>query len=596
MNNSANGAPAISLRKFLVMALFWLAGAYFVGQNIARMPFGFVVFSVFIFAIPIALAGAYNSAVMQTRTVSYYKTTGWAYTLLSGRVIRSFLWVIWALTTSFFTLLQFSTYSGLDWVTLMLVIPVYWLTYLYSHKFLSSELRKRYVITDFSIVWAQWWCPAIMLAIYACLIGAFFNVQSYASLAETLAATKSGIPDVPGSALVESVLQLMTFSDGIKAYLAGNLKQFSEYLPVFLKIIGGYVVFFNACATFACFVIPSAEYRRVFGPISDDDPPAPLSQNRVALASALITFVALFIYVPLFAYLENWTRHHPHDVAKIICDAERIDGYLYNAGTIKKLEEAKALTLTNLSFSRGKLAGQIDVAFSRMENNVDKYLDWYYSLPNEYVRLGKLATGELEDYMEKSLFEQLQQGAAFKEVSGAIEIALASHKGDMAKYRQEIKTTLDASRQVLPCTPDAKVAKDISVNDILSLPAHLDIVAFENRAAGGAIAASVSMGIAAKVAGKGVFKAATKAVSKMVVSKAAAVLGGSAVGAVVGSVVPGVGTVAIGALGGLIGGLAIDGALLKLEEVISRADFKKEILASIQESKVAFKTKLLGTP
>jgi len=71
-------------------------------------------------------------------------------------------------------------------------------------------------------------------------------------------------------------------------------------------------------------------------------------------------------------------------------------------------------------------------------------------------------------------------------------------------------------------------------------------------------------------------------------------LGGTAIGAAIGSVVPGVGTVAVGALGAVLGGIAIDGALLKLEEVISREDFKTEILHSIREAKYAFKLQLFG--
>jgi hypothetical protein len=484
-------------------------------------------------------------------------------------------------------------------VALVLVVPVYWLAHQYSHRFLSVELKKRYVITDFSIVWARLWCPAIMVVVYAGLILAFSSVQNFASLSEALAAKRSGIPEIAGSAVAQVALRLMSFADGIEAYLVGDLKQFGEYLPLLLKVIGGYVVFFNACATFACFVIPSREYRRVFGPVSDDDTPAPLPKNRVALASALITFVAIFVYVPLFAQLEKWTGDHPNvieAIKKVERQAERIDGELYNPGTIEMLEVAKAVALGKLNVSRAKLDGQIDRAFDQMENNVDRYLDWYYSLMAEYVRLAKLMTGEIEGYMARNLYEQLQQGEAFKVVSDAIAAALASHMNVMAEYHQTVKAIMDASRMVLPTGAEAKVVKDVSLNDILSLPTHLDVVAFEGRAAGGAVAAGVSATIAAKVASKGVFKAAAKALSKMAVSKATAVLGGAAVGAAIGSVLPGIGTVAIGALGGLIGGLAVDGALLKLEEVISRDEFKKEILAAIREARVAFKARLFGAP
>lgn len=287
--------------------------------------------------------------------------------------------------------------------------------------------------------------------------------------------------------------------------------------------------------------------------------------------------MALFVYVPFFAVLEKWTGDHPNVIAtikKMERVAERIDGEFYNPGTIGQIEVAKAIALGQLNVSRATLSGQIDRAFDKMEGNVDPYLDWYYSLSAEYVRLAKLMTGTIEGYMEAKLSEYLQQGEAFQKVSDAIATALASHQNVMAEYQRATKAIMDANRQLFPPGVEVRVTKDTSSDNILSLPAHLDVVAFERRVAGTGIAAGISAAIAAKVASKGVFQAAAKALSKMVASKAAAILGGTAIGAAIGSVVPGVGTVAVGALGAVLGGIAIDGALLKLEEVISRQDFK----------------------
>jgi len=589
----------INFRSFFFMSIVWLVLAYLTGQQIARLPFGFVVVSVLIFSIPIALSGAYSSAVYQTRTLSYYKSSGTVFRLLSGRALRSILWVLWALVTSFFMLVQFATFSDIAWVTLLLLIWVYWFAYRYSHRFLSIELKKRYVITDFSIVFVRWWCPAIMVVIYAGFILFFPSVQNYTSLSEAFAAKRSGMPEIAGSAVVQVTLQLMTFADGLKAYLAADLKQFGEYLPLLLKLVGGYVVFFNACATFACFVIPSREYRRVFGPISEHDPPAALPKNQVALASALIALIAVFVYVPLFAQLEKWLEVDSNVVKAIKAGerlAERIDGELYNPGTIDKLDVAKADALGKLNLSRAKLEGQIDRAFDRMENNVDHYLDWYYSLMAEYLRLAKLMTGEIEGYMENKLYEQLQQGETFKVVSDAIAVAIAQNSSSMEEYRQAAMGIKNGNRMMLPAGVEAKVVKEVSLRDSFSLPTHLDALAFESRAASGAVAAGVSASIAAKVTSKGVFSAAAKVLSKMAASKAVAVFGGAAVGGAIGSVIPGVGTVTVGALGGLFAGLVIDGTLLSLEEAISRAEFKNEILIAIQESKGVFKDRLFGAP
>ena len=72
-------SPTVGYRPFAAMAIVWLASAYLAGRYVTVLPFGFVVVGVFIFAVPIAISGAYNSAVNQTRMMSYYKTSGWFY-------------------------------------------------------------------------------------------------------------------------------------------------------------------------------------------------------------------------------------------------------------------------------------------------------------------------------------------------------------------------------------------------------------------------------------------------------------------------------------------------------------------------------------
>ena len=102
--------------------------------------------------------------------------------------------------------------------------------------------------------------------------------------------------------------------------------------------------------------------------------------------------------------------------------------------------------------------------------------------------------------------------------------------------------------------------------------------------AGGAFAATV----AAKAMGKTGMKAAGKVLGKVAAKKAAGVVGSAAVGAAVGSVVPGLGTAVGGAVGGVVGGLAVgaavDMAALALEEKLTRADLKRDLMAAVTES------------
>ncbi len=377
--------------------------------------------------------------------MSYYKTSGLFFMLFSGRLIRSIVWVIWALTSSFAMLLQFSTYSGLEWMTLVLAIPAFWYTHKLCNKVFSSELKKRYVISSFAITWARWLCPVLLVVVYAILVSMFIENQNYTSLAEAVAATRVNTPEIAGSSVVQLALFFVSFLDGTKAYLGSTLKQFGENVPLLLIILGSFMVFFNASATFASFVIPRMEYRRVFGPISDEEVPPTLTRARVAIASAVVTIVTLFIYVPVFANFEDVARANPRFI-ELLRNAqlkvEKIDDAFYRHGTMKAIELAQAASLGKINVSRTVLNEKIDRAFNQMESNVDDYLDWYYSLSGEYTRLAKLMTGEIEKYMEDQLAEKLKQEDALKPVLAGIEIALANSKEITDEYQKNVKNIL----------------------------------------------------------------------------------------------------------------------------------------------------------
>jgi len=580
------------------MALAWLAAAYWTSQYVAVLPFAFVVISVFVFAVPIAISGAYSSAVDQTRMLSYYKTSGWFFRLFSGGLIRSVLWVIWALFSSFAMLLQFSTYSGLEWFTLGLAIPVFWHVHQFCNKVFSCELRKRYVVSSFAISWTRWICPFFLVALYAILTSIAAQPPNYTSLAEAVAAMRLSTPEVAGSSVVQAALLLISFLNGTKAYLGSNLKQFGEYVPLSLILVGSYIVFFNVSATFASFAIPRKEHRRIYAPLSDEEIPPPLTRSRVAIAAAVVTVVILFIYVPVFVHLEEGARANPglYTLLKNAqLNVEKIDDEFYRPGTLKVIELAKASALAKANLSRALLDSQIDRAFDQMGSNVDGYLDWYYSLSGEYTRLARLMTGDIEKYMEEKLVEMLRQEDALKPVIAGLELALANHKKDTDAYQQEVKTLLVNNRIQVP-EFGAQGIPGVASDRLLVLPPRLDVVTMQSRVVGGAAAAAIGAVIVARIVSKGLFKAAGKALSKVAITKATGTAGGAAFGATVGSVVPGAGTVIGGIMGGAIAGILTDKMLLKLEEAISREDFKNEIQDAIRESRSKFKGELFSAP
>ncbi len=393
---------------------------------------------------------------------------------------------------------------------------------------------------------------------------------------------------------MEVALRLITFADGSKSYITSQFKEYGQLIPFLLTAGGAFVVFFNATATFSCIAIGSAEYRRVFGPLTEVDVPPPVRRGRIALISALVTFITLVVYLPLFAEVEDAMRKHPEVIATIKTmerKVEQIDKDYYNPGTIEKIQTAKAVLLGRIDVSKATLDGQVSRAFTLMEGNVDGYLNWYYSLSAEYMRLGKLLLGEIEGYMEAKLSEYLQKGNPSDEIERGIKAALSTHQAATDDFQLTVKGILDSNRI---STDGAKlsVMSYISLNDMLLMPVHTDFVSLNTRVASGAAAAGIAGVVTGKIVSKIVFKAAAKAVAKAAAAKVGGTATGAAIGLGIGSVVPGFGTVIGGVIGGMIGAVATDAVMLKLDEAISREDFRKEILASIRQAQVEFKSKL----
>lgn len=599
MTSTAIPQKTVKPVLFFGLAFGWLAVAYLIGHLAPRMPFGFTVLSVLFLAVPIMLSGAYTGAIAQIRQLATFHSSGWVYRLLSRRLLKAVLWGIWALITSFIVLLQFILYTPREWFALLLCVPLFWVVVSASQRVLANEIRKPYLVTDFAIRWARLITPVLMVVIFIGITALIATTQSYASLHDAITAQRSGLPTELDSSLVQTSLQWFTLSDGIKGYVFSKVAELDSRLYLLLVALGSYVVFLNACATWASFLIPAREYRRVFGTPSDDDVAPPLSKSRIAWTSALITFAVLFVYVPLFAELETRSRDNPAPIAalrKMELAVEQIDNYYYAPGTSEQLRAVQYEMIRSLDVSRVRLEAQIDRAFDRMENNVDRYLDWYYSLGAEHMRLAKLLSGDLDGYLSENLVQHLQS----EELMRPITLAFDNHQHEAQAIKASLETRkqeiLERNRIQVDQQP-IRVVEKTTLAELVSLPAANDTITLRQRAAASSLGAGLGSALVAKIVSKGTLKTAAKAMTKAAASKVTA---GAVTGAGIGSFIPVVGTsvgFVLGAVGGIAGGVIFDKAALSLEEHFSREQFKQELLAGIRSKRDEVKAILLpATP
>ncbi|WRB67392.1 hypothetical protein KVD92_01790 [Helicobacter pylori] len=201
-----------------------------------------------------------------------------------------------------------------------------------------------------------------------------------------------------------------------------------------------------------------------------------------------------------------------------------------------------------------KVDAQIDNLFDPIENNVDKFLDWHYSLKGNYSELAFLVAKKLGLSVEDALFNKLQEkflGADYKQrlktmtdnISDAFISLLRQHKKDTEKI---------ATQGVADIPQVVESLKNIDDQIERDLQLKMGFAAAIGATAG--VGAGVLM---EKLAPKLVKKLGTKLGAKFLAKFG----------------------------GGVLSTLGADVAFNYIDEWLHRDDFKKEILNNINEVK-----------
>ncbi|GAA7642506.1 hypothetical protein HpMMM59_02220 [Helicobacter pylori] len=203
-----------------------------------------------------------------------------------------------------------------------------------------------------------------------------------------------------------------------------------------------------------------------------------------------------------------------------------------------------------------KVDAQIDNLFDPIEHNVDKFLDWHYSLKGNYSELALFVAKKLGLSVEDALFNKLQEkflGADYKQrlktmtdnISDAFISLLRQHKKDTEKIATQgvadIPQVVESLKNI-----DDQIERDLQLK-----------MGF--AAAIGATAGVGAGALMKKLAPKLVEKLGTKLGAKFLAKFGIAVGGLSTLGA--------------------------DVALNYIDEWLHRDEFKKEILNNINEAK-----------
>jgi hypothetical protein len=584
--------------RHLLLVFGWAVSLFFVGQNIGVLPPWAVLLGVVVFSVPMALFSLYLSTVRKIRNLAGIAPAGWLYRLLGGRLIATFFWIVASVVTTFVLLLQFRTYTTVEWLGFFAVVPLFYGVYWVLHRALRSEL-KPYLHVAEALRLARFVTPFLAVVVYFMVLQVSGGLPEVWSLGEAVELRRGELVSSNGSALVVELAHLVAFYDGARLFVASQIGAEGWALAYLVFGVCAWLVFFNAASLLSSFFVPRHEYRRLFARLSDADEPPPVEVGRVFISSAIATFVLLFIAVPTFNVLEQHARQQGHVFSETRLQLETvvvlIDGHPYRPGVVQAISDLKLDIARQLDDLQPQLVASLHSGFDQLEENVEPFLDWYYQLSSEYLRGLNLMRGGLEDYVGNKLEGFLQQDNPFGEFESLLAEAIALREDLETRFAAESAVLLERYRLTLPDEAPHIVAQEFSLEGLINLPAPDEIIGFGTRVGAGGAAGAVTTLIVAKVVSKlyakGLLKLAIQPLAKALLTRTS-VLGLSTVaGGGIGSVVPGLGTAVgagVGAVVGLIAGVVIDYGLLKLEEQLSRDSFREQLIETIREAREEF--------
>lgn len=257
-----------------------------------------------------------------------------------------------------------------------------------------------------------------------------------------------------------------------------------------------------------------------------------------------------------------------------------------------------------------KLQQQIDsavsLAFSPVHEHVSYFADWYYSLTGEYMRYAHAIGGDMGEYLQQRLTETVFLPAAtavnldnmLEELNAAL-LREMNHSG--TRLTAQLELVIAASSWPLR-DREAVAGDSLNLDQLFAAglqpgSADLNRQVFATLAATGTgvavakgLGAMVVKNTLAKVAATKSFHMASALLAKLVAKsaiKGGGVLAGAGAGAAICSPT-GPGALVCGAVGGLLAWVAVDKAVIELDEALNRQLFEEEIHAAIatQERKL----------
>lgn len=475
-------------------------------------------------------------------------------------------------------------WSYSEWVILIASVPIFFVA-MGVAKLISKKSYEPFYQRSKAILINSAIVGALLCVIYF-IVSSQTPPVTYASAAEAYLAAGNPFADSP-SILLHDAGMINAFIDGSIAYALSQVAEGSVAGYVALKAFLGASALFGFASLLGTCSISHMEIKRVFQPLAAaKDANADQSIVPRYIASACIFPLVLILALPICNLVaEKATETEEYNCVetfirdKIGIAAYLLDGKYYDQQAVEALiEEARQKSRSLSDEAVEKLTPLINEAYDKRVDNVDAYLDWYYSLPADYDRLIQFFAGSIEDGMKAQLEEKINEGVEDSELSEVYDDFIQQ----ATDLEEDMKAKLDEHE--LKDIPAFLIVERIDLSpEFLSEPMKPAEELLETRQRFGVSAvAGIGSGLIAKSVVEHIL--AKETVGEMA-NRLVAKLGSSGIVKVVTSatgtaIAPGVGTVA-----GIGIGVLSDYLFLKADEAWNRDAYRQELIDAIEEDR-----------
>ncbi len=604
----------IDFIKYLTFVITVLSTAY-IFSNIYKNSNLLISLTIaFLFSNFIALPMLYNATVKKIHKLMLlkksYKERGLIYRFLKGRTLIFIFVTVYSVVSSLFMINQFVFMSVKDWVFLSISAIIFYFVFNIVQKHIKKEIKDFYdtVLSLKISIAASAFFSSILYVIFI-----FFTKMGNSNINNLIYLYNQKIP------LETSFLKGFLYNYTICSNIAKDtfltfVQSQSITVLTLLAAVFVFLYFMNMNIIFSLYLIGLKELKRIFSKLEETDEPPPIKIET----SVTVGFIAGIVFIILtfsFLELENYLRVSWSNIvkdSKFLCirTVEKIDGIIVEAGTYEKIEKELKNPSIPCKISEKyekKLFSAIDRSFSKVEKNVDLFLDNFYSLKGEYARLLYLGLGNLEEYLQKEMQGTLFKGDPFKDIEDVFKKIENDNelKNELFKTLEEKVRKIEDENKVFQKDIGGLVVEEKNINVNSYIEYYLDkfLKNFKSRLFISSSSTVITTFLAIPFIKKTTKKVALKLSEKFIIKTTGKSIGkillkgliGSTTGSVVGTVVPVVGNIAGAGIGFIIGiaaGIAADEIILKIDESFNREQFKQFLLSVLEEEKNELKRKI----